>query len=206
MRRVADIEIGLVQRQRLDQIGELAKDGVDLTGNRAIGLETWFDDQQVRTQLQRMSRGHRRAHTIRPRLVVAGGDHPTPISRTAHRQRAAGQARVVAHLDCRIEAVAVDVDNFSLAHRASILRACPHERRQLNTALHPCAAAPDQARYARRKVSTAAATACLKSTTAGCAPHSSGSLMPASSNPFRCRAARSGSAARRTCCAMKRAR
>ena len=118
MRRVTDIQIRLVQRQRLDQVGELTKDAVNVTRDRAVHLEARFDDQKIRAQLQRMPRRHRRTHTIGTRLVVAGGDYPATVRRTTDGQRTTGQTRVVTHLDGGVEAVAVDVDY--LAHNTLV--------------------------------------------------------------------------------------
>jgi hypothetical protein len=59
---------------------------------------------------------HGRAHTVCPRLVVAGGDHPTPIRRATDRQGFTSQTRVITHLDGGVETVTIDVDDFSLGH------------------------------------------------------------------------------------------
>ena len=56
------------------------------------------------------------------RLIIAGSDHPTSVRRTADCQRAIGQARVVTHLDGGVEAVAVDVDDLSLAGKRLIIQ------------------------------------------------------------------------------------
>ncbi|MNH15067.1 hypothetical protein D3C79_746740 [compost metagenome] len=114
---VRHIQVSLIQRQWLDQIGVLAKDPVNFPRGFFIGINARFDDQQVRAQLEGMTRGHRRAHPERPRLIVAGSDHPTPLRRAAHRQWPSDQARIVAHFDGGVEAIAVDMDDLALRHR-----------------------------------------------------------------------------------------
>ncbi|MNS95791.1 hypothetical protein D3C72_1300630 [compost metagenome] len=116
MRAIGNIQISLIQRQRFNQVGVVAEDRVYFFRRFAIGVHARLDDGQVRAQLQSMSRSHRRTHAIGPRFVIAGGDHPAPVRRTTHRQRLAGQTRVIAHLDGGVETVAVNVDDFSLSH------------------------------------------------------------------------------------------
>ena len=122
VRAVADIQIGLIQRQRLNQLGVIAKDGVNLPGGRLVSVHPRFDDQQIRTQLERLPRRHGRAHPVAARLVIAGGDHPAAIRRTAHGQRLALQARVVTHLDGGVETVAIHMDDFSLTGKRLIIQ------------------------------------------------------------------------------------
>ncbi|MCY1436912.1 hypothetical protein D9M71_530520 [compost metagenome] len=113
---VAHIQVGLVQRQRFDQLGVVAEDRVDFPRGLTVGLEARLDDQQVGTQLQRMPRRHGRAHTVGTRFIVAGGNHPAMVGRASHRHGPTGQARVVTHLDCGVEAIAVDVDDLAQGH------------------------------------------------------------------------------------------
>lgn len=112
MRRSADVQVGLVQRKRLDQIGIIAEDRMDLLRHRPVDIETRAHHQQIGTQLERRAHGHRRAHAIGSRLVAASGDHSALVRRTANRQRLAAQAGVVAHLEGGIETVAVYMDDF----------------------------------------------------------------------------------------------
>ncbi|MNN17025.1 hypothetical protein D3C81_1301920 [compost metagenome] len=116
MRAVRHIEVGLVERERLDDLGVIAKNRVDFPGRFSIGIHAWLDDGQVGAQLQGMPRGHRRTHPVRPRLVIAGRDHPASVRRAAHRQWLAGQTRVVTHLNGGVETVTIDVDDLSLSH------------------------------------------------------------------------------------------
>jgi len=79
----------------------------------AVAFEVGRQQDQLRAKLQRARRGHRRMHAEGARLVVAGGDHAARLGAPAHRERPSAQARVVARLDCGIEAVAIAVDDFS---------------------------------------------------------------------------------------------
>ncbi|MNF99493.1 hypothetical protein D3C84_823910 [compost metagenome] len=116
MGALGHIEVSLVQRQGLDQLGVIAKDGLDFLRRLSIGFHPRLDDDQVRAQLQCMSRRHRRPYPKGSCLIVAGCNDAPPVRRTTHGQRLAGQRRVVTHLDGSIKAVAVDVDDFALRH------------------------------------------------------------------------------------------
>ncbi|MNR06476.1 hypothetical protein D3C85_1225490 [compost metagenome] len=116
VRAVGHVQVGLVQGQRLDDLGVVAEDLVDLPRDAFIDVHPRPDDGQVRTQLDRRAHRHRRVHPIGPRVVIAGRDHPTLVRRAPHRQRLARQAGVVAHFDGGVEAIAVNVDDFSLRH------------------------------------------------------------------------------------------
>ena len=114
MRAGGHVQVGFVQRQRLDDLGVVAEDRVDFPRHRLVGIHARAHHLQVRAQLQRLAHGHGRTHSPGPRFIVAGGNHPAPVGSPAYRQRFAGQARIVTHLDGGIETVAVDVDD--LAH------------------------------------------------------------------------------------------
>jgi len=55
---VADIQICLIQRQRLDQLGVVTEDGVNLTRSFPVSVEARLDDFQVRAKLQGMAGRH----------------------------------------------------------------------------------------------------------------------------------------------------
>ncbi|MCY1534368.1 hypothetical protein D9M68_697380 [compost metagenome] len=121
-RAEADVEVGLVQRQRFDQPGVFAVDRKDLARHLAILVHGRAQDQQIRAVLERLRRRHGRAHAERTRFVVAGGDHPAPVGRAAHGHRPAAQRRVVAHLDRGVETVAVAMDDLALDRGRGIRR------------------------------------------------------------------------------------
>lgn len=117
VRAVGDIQVGLVQRQGLDQVGVVAKDRLDFLRRLLIGIHARLDDGQVRAELQGMPRRHGGTHPIRPRFVVACSDHAPSICRPTYRQGLLRQARVIAHLNGGVEAITVNVDDFALRHK-----------------------------------------------------------------------------------------
>ena len=124
MRAVGYIQIGFIQRQRLNQLGVVAQDAVNLSGRFFISIHPAVDDNQVRAQLERMPGRHCRAHAISPSFIITGRDDPAPISRAPDSHRLVCQARVITHLNSGIETVTVDVDDFALRH----VRRCSSRR------------------------------------------------------------------------------
>jgi hypothetical protein len=74
-----DVEIGLVERQRLDQVGELREDRVDLLRDRPIDVEPGRHKDQVRTLAQRSQRWQGRPDTEGAGLVGGCRDHATGL-------------------------------------------------------------------------------------------------------------------------------
>ena len=68
-----DIEIGLVQRQWLDQVAVAGKYFPDLPGHRPVGIESRRHENQRRTTPRRRDRWHGRAHAEPPGLVTGRG-------------------------------------------------------------------------------------------------------------------------------------
>ncbi|GAA5240579.1 hypothetical protein BMMON2_34010 [Burkholderia mallei] len=52
-------------------------------------------------------------HAVAARVVVAGRDHAALVGTAADRERTAAQRRIVAHLDRRVETVAVAMDDLA---------------------------------------------------------------------------------------------
>src|SRR5690606_40265595 len=98
-------------------------DAVDLPGDFPVDVHARAHHGQVGAQLESGTHRHRRMDAVGTRFVVAGGDHAALIGRAADRQRPAGQTRIVAHLDGGVEAIAVDVDDFSLRRNSLIFQA-----------------------------------------------------------------------------------
>ena len=113
---VAYIQVGFVQRQRLDQLCVVAENAVNFPRGLTVGFKARLYDQQIGAQLQRMPRRHGRAYPIGTRFIIAGGNYPTMIGRAPHRHGPPGQARVVTHFDRGVEAIAVDVDDLAQGH------------------------------------------------------------------------------------------
>ncbi|BAP80271.1 hypothetical protein MT1_3096 [Pseudomonas sp. MT-1] len=60
-----------------------------------------------------MTGGHRGAHAVCASFVVAGGNNAASISQATNRNGPVGKTGIVAHLDRGIEAIAIDMDDFS---------------------------------------------------------------------------------------------
>ena len=73
-RVLGDVEIRLVERQRLDQRRDLAVEREDLLRHGAVLLEVRADDHQRRAQAHGARHRDRRAHAERPRLVARRRD------------------------------------------------------------------------------------------------------------------------------------
>ncbi len=117
--RLRHVEIGLVKRERLDQVRMLAHQCPDPPARLLVGIEARPDEEEVRAELAGLEGGHGRAHAEHPGLV-AGREHDPARAGRAHRHRPAAQARVVALLDRGVEGVHVDVDD--LAHQPPPIR------------------------------------------------------------------------------------
>jgi hypothetical protein len=107
-----DVEIGLVQRQRFDQVGVVSEDRVDLPRDGLVDLEPRRHEDQLRALAKGGGRGHGRAHAKLPGLVAGGGDHAAPGA-MAHGHGLALEVRIVALFDRRIEGVHVDMDDLA---------------------------------------------------------------------------------------------
>ena len=90
-----------------------------------------FDDDRIRTELERLEHRHRGPYTFDPRNIAGGRDHAAPTA--TNNDGFVPQLRIVALLDRRIEGVAVymrnrQVEQFRMAQhtRATAFRAsCP---------------------------------------------------------------------------------
>ena len=111
---VGDIEVGLVEGQRLDDRSEEAVDGEDRLGLGAIPFELGFEEDRVRTQPARLRRGKGRVDAVAAGLVVGGGDDPAAVGVAPHHHRFADEGGVVPHVDRGIEAVHVAVQDAAV--------------------------------------------------------------------------------------------
>src|SRR5258708_570108 len=114
------VEVGLVQRQRLDDRGVLGEDLAYLLGDRLVHLETRLHEDQVRALPLRGNRWHGRPDAELARFV-AGRRHDAALPRAADGDRLAAKIRIVPLLDGCIEGVHVDVDDLPLTARGSCL-------------------------------------------------------------------------------------
>jgi hypothetical protein len=108
------VQIGFIQRQRLDQGRIIGKDRADLARYLAIDLETRRHEDQLRTQTQRLRTGHGRSDPEHARLVTGRRDHAARAG-AADRHGLALQAGVVALFHAGEKGVHVDMDDLAQA-------------------------------------------------------------------------------------------
>ncbi len=109
----ADIEIGFVQRQWLDEFGVVAEDAVHRRRGFAVLVHARVDHDQLRALAQRGGHGHGGVHAVAAGFVVAGGDDAALLRTSADSHGLAEQSGVVAGLDGGVETVAVAVDDLA---------------------------------------------------------------------------------------------
>ena len=107
-----DIEIGLIQRQRLDQRRVIGKDRVDLPRDGAIDVEARRHEHQFGALAHRRDRRHGRADAEGARLVARRG-HDPPLGAVSDRDGTPSKRRDITLFDRRIERVHVDVDDLA---------------------------------------------------------------------------------------------
>jgi hypothetical protein len=107
-----DVEIGLVERQRLDQRRVLQEDRADLARHLLVDVEARLDEHQLRAEPLGGRRRHGRAHAELARLVACRHHHAA-LAAAADRDRLAAQRRVVALLHRRIERIHVEMDDLA---------------------------------------------------------------------------------------------
>ncbi len=99
--RIGHVEIGLVQRQRLDQRRVACEDGADLLRHRPVDVKARRHEHELGAFAPGRDRGHRRVHAEFARLVTRGSHHPArprrrqqrPARRAAPDRRAAPRTR-----------------------------------------------------------------------------------------------------------------
>ena len=111
---LADVEVGLIQGQWLNDLGEVGENAAHDFGGLAVLVHLGWYDRQLRAEPHRLRRGHGRTNPIRAGIVIAGCQHASPLGAAPNRHGNPPQLGVVAHFDGCIEAVSVDVDNFAL--------------------------------------------------------------------------------------------
>lgn len=109
---VTHIEISLIQRQWLDQVGISRENRADSPRFPPVDIKPDRLDDQMWAQLERLENRHGRAAAILPGNIITGGQD-TPVGPSPHTDRLVRNSRIVAALDCRVETVHVDVDNLS---------------------------------------------------------------------------------------------
>ena len=107
--RAGDVEERLVERQRLDQRGDVAQDRHHRCGCLRVGGAVGRTTTAPRAQPQGASHRHRAAHAVPARLVRGRGDNAARSA--ADDDRLAAQVGIVADLDAGEERVHVDVQD-----------------------------------------------------------------------------------------------
>ena len=104
--RTPDVEERLVDRDRLDERGDVAEAREDGVARLRVGLHPGLDHDRLGTQHPGLPTVHRRADPAALRLVATGEHDAAP-----HDDGAAPEARLVALLDGRVERVEVGVED-----------------------------------------------------------------------------------------------
>ena len=104
-----DVQVGLVERQRLHQRRDAAIDIEHLLRHGAVLREVGAHDHQRWAQPDRAGHRDRRTHAERARLVARGGDDAALVGVAADDHRPAAEVGVVALFDGRVERVHVHV-------------------------------------------------------------------------------------------------
>src|SRR5580700_6774670 len=100
------IEVGFIERQRLDNGSVLSEYRTDLQRYLLVNVEPWLHEDQVWTFSAGAHRGHRGPDAECARLI-ARGCHDTTFPRAADGDRLASKGRIVALLHRRIEGIHV---------------------------------------------------------------------------------------------------
>jgi hypothetical protein len=106
------VEIGLVERQRLDQRRVLGEDGADLLRDLPIDVEAVLHEDQLGAFALGGDGRHRRAHAEFARLITRSR-HDAARLRPADRDRLAAQLGMVTLFDRGEEGVHVDMDDLA---------------------------------------------------------------------------------------------
>src|SRR5262249_27168541 len=121
---IGNIEIGLIERQRLNDRRVLCENRANLRRNLFIDIEPRLDQNKFRASPVRRYRRHGRAGTEFARFI-ARGRHHAPLERAADGNRLATQLRIVALFDGREDAsmsiwITLRMSDASCIARASI--------------------------------------------------------------------------------------
>ena len=106
-----DVQIGFIQRERFDQIGEPMQNVANYGRFTPVNIEPGRHHNQLRATLQGHECRHGRADTEFPCLVVARSQNAPAFSRAADANRFAPKCGPVANFDRRVKTIHVEVDN-----------------------------------------------------------------------------------------------
>ena len=129
---VGEVEIGFVERDRLDDGGGRSEDGADVGADALVLGHVRGDDGGVRAQLERLEHRHGGATAEFPRDVAGGGDHAAAPG-VADDQRLLCQLRPIALLDRGVERIAVDVRDAKSSSSTCWTSRVPSQRAQASS-------------------------------------------------------------------------
>jgi hypothetical protein len=113
---LGDVEIGLVERQGLDDRAIGGEDFPDLQGDGLVSVEARFDEDQIGAFSLGGDGRHRGMNPELPRLIACRR-HDAAFARSANRDRLAAQLGIIALFHRRVERVHIDMDDFTAAAR-----------------------------------------------------------------------------------------
>ena len=102
-----EIHERFVDRDRLDQRGEIEHQAADVARDLGIFRHVGRNDRRMRAQSARLEHRHRRAHAEGAGKIAGGGDHAAFSA--ADDQRLVGERGVVALFDRGVERIAIDM-------------------------------------------------------------------------------------------------
>ena len=112
-RAFADVEKGLIQGQRFDQMSVVVKYALHSLALNPVLFHIGRHYDEIRAKPKCVSHGHGGVQAIFTRNVVAGSNHAASTSAASHRDGYIAQTRVIAHFYRCIKAVAVAMNNFA---------------------------------------------------------------------------------------------
>src|SRR6516225_4264986 len=113
-----DVEIGLVERQRLDDRRVFREDFPDLQRDCLVGIEPRLYEDQIGALSLGGDRRHRRMNAKLPCFVACRRDDAA-LARSADRDRLAAQVRVITLFDGCVEGIHIDMDDFARTPRVA---------------------------------------------------------------------------------------
>ena len=109
---LGNVEEGLVERDRLDDVGVFVEDFVNLFGNRLIDLHPSGDEDKVGAEPLRRNGGHGGVDAELARLIAGCGDD-TSLVGVADGDRLAAQFGIVALFNGGVEGIHIDMYDTS---------------------------------------------------------------------------------------------
>jgi hypothetical protein len=132
----SNVEIGLVERERLDQIGVLGENLVNLHRDGPVDVESGRHEDQLGAFAHGGDGGHCRADAECPGLVAGRGHDAAPRA-MPDRHRLAAKRGIVALLNGRVKSVHIDMYDLPDSHGPTF--GTPIGNRRATPCQHGCA-------------------------------------------------------------------